>query len=488
MTGHIKIIAGAAVVLTIGCSETTPKLSAAVQDLGGQCAGASNCGQFAPCVVGGSIQCSGGRCVAVGAQSVDLTCVESSHPSACGVVPQPPEQLAQTSGSGDLGFCRWKVGRPSGYLSAGGWFVAVADTPGSTVEVLQATVYGIDVNGDLTPLSGSGVGQNPIAWAGIYHRQPWFVPGDIIQKHQVTPGASYVGQVPTGTTLLHFGPPRANVSNFDAALVVAKIRTTGDAQVQAGIDYWPDSSTNGTSVEGALGDWVACTTPVTVSTPRGSGGTCDLVTGTEPATIKVTAPTSGANFTLGATLTMAWTSTGIADGDVRLVALQGGTPLTPTIWGTAPANGSHPVVLPLTWPTGSVQFCATTSSDTPSDCVAVTLKSPSPPPSPTSMVITIANAAFLADSGYGTTAGPSGSGQWLSGWSTPAPCAPAGSSLNCTIPLPAGAVSAVINGRANGENSYVCQVDHLTHAVTAGGKPCGMVSNNQGGCNVACNL
>ena len=188
----------------------------------------------------------------------------------CTIVGGPPEQMRAGA---DLGMCRPDNNRREIDHDITGWFQVVADTPGSTAEIVSATLYGVRMDGSLQPVAGTGAGQATVIWAGFYSRDPWF--GN--DNHVSVPGQTRL-TIPTGNTLLHGGVGHASFDGFIDAIFVVEARTTGDAKVQIGIDLRPAETETLPNDAGiiphrsvnqyALSDWFTSTTGCARSTPR----------------------------------------------------------------------------------------------------------------------------------------------------------------------------------------------------------------------------
>lgn len=183
----------------------------------------------------------------------------------CTFVRPPAEQHT------DLGQCRRHHSpRPTDRFAAG-WFQVVADTPHSTVEILSATLYGIREDGSHVALAGTGVGQAPVVWAGAYLRTPWFgndaSGNDAFTPLPVTASSTYRATIPTGRTLLHGGPAHADITGYVDTVFIVQVHTTGDARVQIGVDYRPQSPSDDVN-EVALSDWFQSDGACVRATPR----------------------------------------------------------------------------------------------------------------------------------------------------------------------------------------------------------------------------
>jgi hypothetical protein len=188
--------------------------------------------------------------------ATDSTAVMAANVS-CEIVGGPEQQ------PGDLGVCRLNHARRPTDRDAAGWIQAVADQPGGTVEVIQATLYGVREDGSRVPLAGTALGQPAVDWAGLWTRNPWF-PDDRHAAIQVTSGRL---SVPTDR-VLHGGISHADIAGFADVIFVVRVRTSGDVRVQVGIDLRERS---GSPVnEYSLSDWFH----------SGSSGTCVRSTAT----------------------------------------------------------------------------------------------------------------------------------------------------------------------------------------------------------------
>lgn len=150
----------------------------------------------------------------------------------------------------DLGVCRFNHGRRMIDRDAMGWIQAIADEPGSTIEIISATLYGVRADGQLEPIAGTGIGQPAIVWAGYWSRSPWFPPGD---RHQSI--APFTRTTVDTRSVLHAGASHGDITHYVDAIFIVEARTTGDASIQIGIDFRADENDQQGVNERALSDW-----------------------------------------------------------------------------------------------------------------------------------------------------------------------------------------------------------------------------------------
>ncbi len=385
--------------------------------LGSSCHSAAECSRFAPCVTGGSIDCLSSLCVASNATRVDLDCAAahaaaSPHDDAdCGIAIGPTQQPA------DLAVCRWKANRPSNRPYALGWLQAVADEQGSTVTVLEATLYGIRADGSAVAIAGSELGNPAITWAGYYDRTTWFRSG--VHETIDVPSGTFVHHVPTGDRLLHFGTNRAEASAFSQAVLVARVQTTGDARVQLGIDYWANATgtASGDVTEGAVSDWVACDAAIEEATPRSESPTdCSPPTHTAPtpAAIAITGFSAGEVVVrdTGVVRNVCWTS---PEPHVDVWVESGGTVFSYAARAVS-ATGCQLLEVLADWPLGSTRIVAESTNGAKGASPYFTVAAPSsPPPNPPPETIQVTgfSAGDVVERGVGVARNVC--------WTSPAP-------------------------------------------------------------------
>lgn len=287
------------------------------QDLGVTCGVLPDCQPYDPCVKNGSVQCINRRCIAVQDTSgaVDLKCVidinaglngvspsassttasggsaststvavstggrvvtttsvvpvvssggsvsvSTSAPSGvCGQVSPPQELITQKSLEEASCYSKFKGATFASTGNVRAWVDVVADQPGSTVQVISLSVYGILPNGKVE-LAYAGTGQSAVTWAGKYTRNPWF-PRDLpnygkLEDVPLTTGHTYTAF--TNPYTLHFGNPGVIVGSYKDFFVAGVFRTTGDAKVMVGADiWWMPEDTYG--FEMGNSSWYSCT-------------------------------------------------------------------------------------------------------------------------------------------------------------------------------------------------------------------------------------
>lgn len=155
---------------------------------------------------------------------------------------------------------------PAGFLATVGWLQALDDTGvsgQSLVEVdwmrLHAVVNGVDRV--LAVEEFDRVTTN-MTYYGLYRRNPWFA-GDKIgsMPYTLSSGAMVIEPSARPDMVYHWWTDRALVpSGTTRVWFEARIRITGGAHVQGGIDYWRDlnvgwAGTNVNNTEGGVSEW-----------------------------------------------------------------------------------------------------------------------------------------------------------------------------------------------------------------------------------------
>ncbi len=266
------------------------------QDLGVTCGVLRDCQPYDVCIKNGSAQCISNRCKSVqtAAGIVDLQCVidvytglsgappstsstsgttstpttSTTSTAICGRVDPPVQEVAKYNGFDKHANCdrateAWAGRMLAEVKEARAWVDVVADTPGSTIEVLELTLYGVLSNGQSVVVRRTTKGQPAITWIAEFSRDEWFVPTTPLSTTPpLKPLSSDVYSVPLNPRLIHFGNGAAPIGQYVDFYVVGVFRTTGTAKVKVGADAYYPSYANGTDHYGwEIGNshWYSCT-------------------------------------------------------------------------------------------------------------------------------------------------------------------------------------------------------------------------------------
>lgn len=303
MTNHRRPLIGLSVLAALtalgplpGCNTwREPGAGGTPVSLDGVCTRFADCTAYEVCVRDGTVWCESRTCLASG--RVDLDCVDSINRSSygtpppatspdagstppppppagiCGRVAAPPEQVAQAP---DRSYCIHHFTRGANVYGFG-WANVTADTAGSGVEVLSATLYGVRYDGTVAAVAGSGTSIAPQLWYERDRRSPWFIgPSTYLGTRTSLP--TRFENVSTNPDMLHFGLMGTDVTAYREVFFVLEVRTWGDAQVQVGVDYDTNTTVEPGEVrpDGGKSDWFRCDTGATVRlASRRSDMDCD---------------------------------------------------------------------------------------------------------------------------------------------------------------------------------------------------------------------
>ncbi len=314
MTGFVRSAAFpvclvlAALGLIPGCvSPESP--AGSVTALNAGCDEFCDCSPYRGCVAGGDIWCESNRCRTNGYVG-DLSCVDSVDRSCTPSVPPPmadagftplPSPLCTTVGAPseqvyqapDRVNCRFIRLRPSDMRYEFGWIVVVADTPGSTFELIRANVLGVRYDGTIVPIQGSALGETPYTYHANYLRSPWF---GTVDYHETAPAPTRTSEgwsftVPTNR-VLHIILGGRDISAYREVYMMVQARTTGDARYEVGLDYDSNLTVDPGEVrpDAGVSGWASCTngSTITLSNPISTDpnfcGYRPIVTSTPPPT------------------------------------------------------------------------------------------------------------------------------------------------------------------------------------------------------------
>jgi hypothetical protein len=182
-----------------------------------------------------------------------------SHPDSRANSIAPPEAVPQ--------YAEFKRGLPpAGWTSGLAWVVAVHDsrkTGASNLDVDWVRFY-CTVNGQETLISGEQQGNGTgVVWSGLYTRYPWFGNNDAHSAMDVNFSAD-IASLPLSSIpdkAWHFGGARPTIPvNATRCYASARIKLSGNALAQLGVDFWKDQSTNWCGLdqcntEGSASDW-----------------------------------------------------------------------------------------------------------------------------------------------------------------------------------------------------------------------------------------
>lgn len=171
----------------------------------------------------------------------------------------PPEAIPQHA--------EFKRGLPpAGWTSGVAWVVAVHDTRAagtSSLEVDWVRFY-CTVAGQETQISGeSATNGTGVDGGGLYTRNPWFGNNDAHTTMSVN-FSSDIAVLPLSTIpdkVWHFWGSRVIIpSNASRCFAAARVRLTGNALVQLGLDFWKDQNIgwcglDQCNTEGSTSDW-----------------------------------------------------------------------------------------------------------------------------------------------------------------------------------------------------------------------------------------
>ncbi len=315
----------ACLFLLPGCNLSPPIYEdpgAAVEDLYVYCDDGTSCAPYEVCVTDGIVWCEGRSCWTDG--HTNLSCVRDIGGSSYMPPPHPPD--AGGYAWPDAGppympppmpssMCSIGLRTPTSYFGQGagrrmcafdrmaegrtyatGWANVICDVGPCTVQIVSATLYVPATDGRVIPIS-TGIG-----WTGIYDN---FFRSSLPR----TTGSPVVGSPNTyhvprlsEDSVLHLGLTAVSIAGYSEAFVVMEIRTTGDAQVQVGIDYrWNPS--DATVLEGAISDWASCNSggTIRVASRRSSmdcGATLASVDSSPPPPMPMPPPSTSSNFVI----------------------------------------------------------------------------------------------------------------------------------------------------------------------------------------------
>lgn len=285
----LQMVAGILVLISVGCGsdtydpgvnrDTGEKTVTVVQDLGTNCGALQDCEPYRTCVTSGTVQCQNNRCFGIG--MVDLECVIKIHdttstvvtPTAsttCGQVNPPSEETNKFTDHANCG----RIASTSQFVagrSVKAW-VNIVGSVGSTAKMTSLIIYGVKPDKTLVPVGGTAVNGTIITWSGLYERGPiWFDPnmspstygriGDIAPNSD---GSYAIPSVPSTSPykvdsyVVHVGGEAVTIAApYVDYVVVGSFRTTGNAQVNVGLDVW-----SGSQYIAELGNsnWYACST------------------------------------------------------------------------------------------------------------------------------------------------------------------------------------------------------------------------------------
>jgi hypothetical protein len=155
---------------------------------------------------------------------------------------------------------------PPGFTAALGWMQAI-DIRGqgapSTVEIdwmrLHAIVNGVDT---IIMVEEFSIRTSAMDYFGLYGRSPWFA-GDRLgaMPFTVNNGAMTMEPGTISDRVFHWWTPRVTIpAGATRVWFEARIRVTGGAGVQCGIDFWRDvnapyAGPNVNNVESGASDW-----------------------------------------------------------------------------------------------------------------------------------------------------------------------------------------------------------------------------------------
>ena len=247
-----------------------------------QCSNDVQCAIYQHCLKGAVLYCSQGQCYFNGiVAGGDIECIKetdegnySGTPSVCGWVNAPPE-----CDPNDL-VCHFERGLEGGYNQTRPWLQITADLANSTVTIYELSGYCIRYDGTVVANSGTAAGASGITWAALYDREHWYngkepdiIYGNVFQSGKMT------YDVPLNPYVLHLGHEGWDITGCREVVVKAVISTTGDAKVEAGLNY--NLNGNSLTYESGVSGWKACTTgKVTLTTPRSDTKSCDDIVAT----------------------------------------------------------------------------------------------------------------------------------------------------------------------------------------------------------------
>ncbi len=264
---------------TIACVDASSGDAAAMSSaiVGSECLDDMGCAVYEQCLLDGSVFCGGGACFVNGTANVGCLQDVEPSPASCGVVAAPPEQAAI-----DPSDVRCKFVAALGPDAPWGrpMLQATADTLGSTIRIHRLSLYGVLDDGRTVAIAGTDFGETTITWAEHDDLATWY--RNEAQKEIGLPiPPDFVFDVPVDR-VLHLGNVGTNASDFVDVFVVGEATTTGDAQIQFGLDFYAPDGVD-YAREGGFSDWGACTTgAIRLSTPHvNAPTTCDGSTGTQ---------------------------------------------------------------------------------------------------------------------------------------------------------------------------------------------------------------
>ena len=185
-------------------------------------------------------------------------CGRSNHDSQSSSI-APPEAIPQ--------YAEFKRGLPpAGWTSGVAWVVAVHDTRtqgSSSLEVDWVRFY-CTVAGLVTQVSGeSATNGTGVAGGGLYMRNPWFGNNDAHTIMNIT-FSTDIAVLPLSAIqdkVWHFWGPRVVIpSNASRCYAAARVKPTGNALVQLGVDFWKDQTADWCGLDqcntgGSASDW-----------------------------------------------------------------------------------------------------------------------------------------------------------------------------------------------------------------------------------------
>lgn len=199
-----------------------------------------------------------------------LFLISLSADPAAAVTPAAP--FAPVEAASPLEYYRHPT-PPSGFMAATGWMQAIdiqgQGTP-STVEVDWMRLHATANNTDMILLGDTFDSRNPLMeWYGLYNRNPWYA-GDWLGSMPFSVQNSALILEPSlyPDRIFHWWNT-SPTQNITRALIPAgttqvwfeaRVRITGGAGVQVGIDYWKDltapyAGLNVNNTEAGASDW-----------------------------------------------------------------------------------------------------------------------------------------------------------------------------------------------------------------------------------------
>ena len=246
MTGYARFAATVSVFLVLAalgmlpaCQGSGPPSGSTSTALNASCDDSCDCSAYRGCVEGGDIWCEFNRCRTNGRVG-DLTCVDRVD-RFC--TPSMPPPAADAGVSTVLPYqartCTWTTLRPSTALYEFGWIDVIADSAGSTFELMRANVLGVRADGTIVPIQGSALGaERPFTFYANYIRDPWF---DRMDFHEPAAAPTrtadaWVFTVPANR-VLHIVLGGERVDAYREAYMMVQARTTGTVRYSVGLDY-----------------------------------------------------------------------------------------------------------------------------------------------------------------------------------------------------------------------------------------------------------